>query len=150
LATITPGCGFVSAGSAILIGAAAGSATFLACSKLKAKFGYDDSLDTFGVHAIGGTLGTILAGVFASTKINPNLAVNLNGLVGKTLWMEQLKAASLMLVWSVGATLAIAWVVGKLVGEIRVDPEVETLGLDLSEHGEEGYVFASEVVGHGC
>ena len=148
LATITPGCGFVSAGAAILIGIAAGLTTFFACSKLKSKFGYDDSLDTFGVHAVGGTLGTILAGVFASTKINPNLAANLSGFVGRTLWLEQLKAGGLCLVWAVAATLGIAWLVGKLVGDIRVGPDVEMLGLDLGEHGEEGYVYAAEVVGH--
>ena len=148
LATITPGCGFVSAGSAIFIGAVAGKATFLACNKLKSKFGYDDSLDTFGVHAVGGTLGTILAGVFASTKINPNLATNLSGLVDKTLWLEQLKAGGLMLVWSVGATFAIAWLVGKLLGGIRAEPELEMQGLDLSEHGEEGYVYDADLGGH--
>ena len=149
LATITPGCGFVTAGSAILIGAAAGVATFLACSKLKAKFGYDDSLDTFGVHAVGGTLGTVLAGLFASNAINSNLATNLNGLVGHTLWLEQIKAGGLVLFWSVGATIGIAWLVGKLVGDLRVEPEIETAGLDLSEHGEEGYVYAAEIIGHG-
>ena len=148
LATITPGCGFVTAGGAIVIGAVAGTATFLACSKLKSKFGYDDSLDTFGVHAVGGTLGTILAGMFATAKINPNLTANLSGLLGKTLWLEQLKAGSLVLVWSVGATIAIAWLVGKVTGDIRVEPEIEMAGLDLSEHGEEGYVFDSDAIGH--
>jgi Amt family ammonium transporter len=147
LATITPGCGFVSAGSAIIVGAIAGTATFFACSKLKSKFGYDDALDTFGVHAVGGTLGTILAGVFANVKINPNLSANLTSYIGKTLWLEQLKAGGLFLVWSVLATIIIAWLVDKVVG-IRVDGETETNGLDLSEHGEEGYVYDSDLVGH--
>jgi Amt family ammonium transporter len=147
LATITPGCGFVSAGSAIIVGAIAGTATFFACSKLKSKFGYDDALDTFGVHAVGGTLGTILAGVFANVKINPNLSANLTSYIGKTLWLEQLKAGGLFLVWSVLATIIIAWLVDKVVG-IRVDGETEINGLDLSEHGEEGYVYDSDLVGH--
>ena len=140
LATITPGCGFVSSSSAVLIGCLAGVASFYACSKLKSKFGYDDTLDTFGVHAVGGTLGTILAGVFATASINPNLgAAHLKGIVGSTLWIEQLKAGGIILVWSVAATFLIATVVKKVLGGLRVDPEVETLGLDLSEHGEEGY-----------
>ena len=71
LATITPASGFVTAGSAVLIGLAAGAATYFACNNLKARFGYDDSLDTFGVHAVGGTLGTILTGVFATAAANP-------------------------------------------------------------------------------
>jgi Amt family ammonium transporter len=140
LATITPGAGFVSTSSSILIGAVAGAATFFACSKLKSRFGYDDSLDTFGVHAVGGTLGTILAGVFATVNTNPNLAADrIKGLVGHSLWWEQVKAGGLVLVWSVVATLLIAYVVKLALGGLRVSEEVETLGLDLAEHGEEGY-----------
>ena len=140
LATITPGCGFVSSSAAVFIGCAAGVASFFACSKLKSKFGYDDTLDTFGVHAVGGTIGTLLAGVFATVATNPNLgAERIKALVGHTLWMEQIKAGGIILVWSVVATVGIAFVVKKLLGDLRVDPDVETLGLDLSEHGEEGY-----------
>ena len=140
LATITPGCGFVGSSAAVLIGCVAGLASFYACSKLKTRFGYDDTLDTFGVHAVGGTIGTILAGVFATAATNTNLTADrIKGLVGSTLWLEQLKAGGLVLVWSVLATLGIALVVKKLLGGLRVDADVETLGLDLSEHGEEGY-----------
>ncbi|MEI7732508.1 MAG: ammonium transporter [Verrucomicrobiota bacterium] len=140
LATITPGAGFVSATAAVVIGLTAGVATFLACSKLKSKFKYDDSLDTFGVHAVGGTIGTVLAGVFATVRTNPNLGADrIKGLVGGTLWLEQVKAGLVVLVWSVLATIAIAWIVGKVLGGVRVSEDVETLGLDLAEHGEEAY-----------
>lgn len=140
LATITPASGFVTANSAVLIGLLAGVATFLACSKMKAKLGYDDSLDTFGVHAVGGTLGTLLAGVFATPAANANLdAAYIKGFVGKTLWLEQIKAGGLVLILSVVGTVAIFYIVGAVVGSLRVDPETETVGLDLAEHGEEGY-----------
>lgn len=140
LATITPASGFVSANSAILIGLVAGVATFLACSKLKSKFKYDDSLDTFGVHAVGGTLGTVLAGFLASPEINRNLAADfLKPYVGHTLWLEQLKAGGVVLVLSIVGTVVIYHIVGAMVGSLRVDPETETVGLDLAEHGEEGY-----------
>ena len=142
LATITPASGFVTAGSAVGIGLAAGAATYFACNNLKARFGYDDSLDTFGVHAVGGTLGTILTGVFATAAVNPNLAVgSIAGLVGQTLWFEQLKAVVVVLIWSTAATAGIAWLVGRATSGIRVDGEDETVGLDLSEHGEEGYII---------
>lgn len=140
LATITPGSGFVSVNAAVLIGLLAGSASYLACSKLKAAFNYDDALDTFGVHAVGGTLGTILAGVFATTATNGNLAADrIKSLVGHTLWLEQVKAAVLVLALSVIGTLAIAYVVKLVCGGLRVTEEVEFSGLDLAEHGEEGY-----------
>ena len=138
LATITPACGFVEPKHALLIGAFAGTATYLACTSLKRRFGYDDTLDTFGVHAIGGTLGTILAGVFATSSVNANLDANLKSLLNNGLWIEQLKACAIWIVWSVLATVVIAKLVDKLVG-LRVSEEVETLGLDLTEHGEEGY-----------
>jgi Amt family ammonium transporter len=144
LATITPGAGFVSPVAALFIGTAAGLATYLACTKLKSVFKYDDSLDTFGVHAIGGTLGTLLAGVFANATANPNLAgdaAKANGLInllGNGLWLEQLKAAAIWIVWSLVATVVIAYVVKALIG-LRPSEEVESIGLDLSEHGEEGY-----------
>jgi len=142
LATITPASGFVTAGSAILIGLAAGGATYFACNHLKTRFGYDDSLDTFGVHAVGGTLGTILTGFFATAAANPSLATGpLAALVGRTLWLEQLKAGAIVIAWSVGATMAIAWVVKFSTSGLRVDRENETVGLDLAEHGEEGYII---------
>src|SRR5262249_949028 len=117
LATITPGAGFVTPGNAVLIGLLAGGATYFACNHLKAKFRYDDSLDTFGVHAVGGTIGTVLTGLFASPLANPNLnAPSLSALVGQTLWWEQIKAGGIVLVWSVVVTLVLAKVVGWATG----------------------------------
>ena len=140
LATITPASGFVTPGTAILIGVLAGSIPYLACTKLKSWLGYDDALDTFGVHAIGGTLGTIMAGVFATADVNANLGADrIKALVGNTLWLEQIKAAGLILVWSVVATLIIAFVVKAMLGTLRATVETERVGLDLAEHGEEGY-----------
>jgi Amt family ammonium transporter len=140
LATITPGSGFVPAWAAVLIGVVASTGSFLACTKLKAKFNYDDALDTFGVHAVGGTMGTILAGIFASTAINSNLSADrIKSLVGHTLWLEQIKAAALVLALSVIGTVLIAWVVKAALGGLRVPEEVEHGGLDLAEHGEEAY-----------
>jgi Amt family ammonium transporter len=141
LATITPASGFVTAGSAVLIGLAAGAATYFACNNLKTRFGYDDSLDTFGVHAVGGTLGTLLTGVFATAAANPNLAVGpIAGFVGQTLWLEQFKAAAIVLVWSTAATAGIAWLVGLSARGLRVAGDDEMVGLDLTQHGEEGYI----------
>lgn len=142
LATITPASGFVSANSAVLIGLAAGAATFFACNSLKARFQYDDSLDTFGVHAVGGTLGTVLTGFLATAAVNPNLAAPaIATYVGHGLWLEQLKAAALVLAWAGLGTFVIAKVVGFALGGLRVSEETETLGLDLAEHGEEGYII---------
>ena len=127
-------------GVAVLIGILAGASTWFACNMLKAKFKYDDALDTFGVHAVGGTLGTILAGIFANVSANPNLGADrIKAFVGSTLWLEQLKAGAIVLVWSVGATLILAKIVSVVCDGLRVSEEVETIGLDLTEHGEEGY-----------
>ena len=140
LATITPAAGFVTPGAAIFIGALAGLIPYLACTKLKAKFGYDDALDTFGVHAVGGTLGVICAGIFATARANPNLdAARIKDFVGHTLWIEQLKAAGIVLAWSVVGTIVIAYIVKAVIGSLRTSVETETIGLDLAEHGEEGY-----------
>lgn len=139
LATITPASGFVSPTGAILIGMSAGLTTYLACAKLKAMFGYDDSLDTFGVHAVGGTVGTLLAGFLATPTANPNLAQDhLKDIVGKTLWLEQAKASGIILILSIVVTVILYHVVNALVG-CRVSEDVEHQGLDLAEHGEEGY-----------
>ncbi len=138
LVVITPACGFVTPTSAVIMGVFAGAIPFLACWKLKAKLGYDDALDTFGVHAVGGTLGAILTGFFADPAVNSNLSTNLSALIGKTLWIEQLKAGLLTIILSVLATIVIAYIIKKTIG-LRIDEEDETIGLDLSEHGEPGY-----------
>lgn len=138
LVVITPACGFVNVTGSIIIGIVAGIIPFLACWKLKAIFGYDDALDTFGVHAVGGTLGAFLTGVLATADVNSNLNTNLKDIVGKTLWIEQLKAMALTIVLAVVGTVVIAYIVKAVVG-LRPTEEVETIGLDLAEHGEEGY-----------
>jgi len=140
LVVITPACGFVSPLSAVIMGVIGGIVPFYACMKLKAKFGYDDSLDTFGIHGVGGTLGALLTGIFASQDINGNLATNLAGIVGKTLWLEQLKSMLLTIIISIAATFIIAFVVKALLG-LRPSQDVEREGLDINEHGEEGYIM---------
>ncbi len=107
LVVITPATGFVTPSGAVLIGVLAAVVPFLACTKLKAFFKYDDALDTFGVHGVGGTLGALLTGFLATPEANANLNTNLAGLVGKTLWLEQLKAMGLTLALSVVATAVI-------------------------------------------
>jgi Amt family ammonium transporter len=133
LVVITPACGFVTAQSAVIMGILAGIVPYLACSYLKKMIGYDDALDTFGVHGIGGTLGAILTGIFADEKANSVVAGLKAGLLG-----AQIKAVLLTVVWSVVATTIIAFIVKAVVG-LRPTEEVEIAGLDLAEHGEEGY-----------
>jgi Amt family ammonium transporter len=145
LVVITPACGYVDSTGAVAIGVAAGIVPFFACTKLKSWFHYDDALDTFGVHAVGGTLGAFLTGVLATTSINPNLvgapaAENgLSKLVGHFLWFEQLKAIVLTIVIAVVATTIIGLLVNAFIG-LRIAPEIERQGLDINEHGEEGYM----------
>jgi Amt family ammonium transporter len=142
LVVVTPACGFVTASGAFVIGIVAGVIPFFACTKLKSAFGYDDALDTFGVHAVGGTLGAILTGMLARNSANANLAVNLKDYVKDTLFqpllVEQFKAVAITLVLSVVGTVVIAFIVKAVVG-LRPTEEVERMGLDLAEHGEEGY-----------
>ena len=138
LVVITPAAGFVTATGSVIIGILAGIIPFLACTKLKAKFGYDDALDTFGVHAVGGTLGAIMTGFLATTAANGNLAINLSTIVRSTLWLEQLKAIAITLMLALIGTLVVAYVVKMVVG-LRPTAEEETQGLDIIDHGEEAY-----------
>jgi len=138
LVVITPAAGFVTASSSVVIGVIAGVVPFLACTKLKAFFKYDDALDTFGVHGVGGTVGAVLAGVFANADINPNLKTNLGSLVGHGLWLEQLKAVGLTMVLSISATAVIAYAIKAVLG-LRPSIEAEEAGLDDTDHGEAGY-----------
>jgi Amt family ammonium transporter len=140
LVVITPASGFVTANGAVIIGLLAGSVPYLAVTKLKSALGYDDALDTFGVHGVGGTLGALVTGFVATADANPNLSTNLAGIVGKTLWLEQLKAIGVTLVLAVGGTLVVAAAVKMLIG-LRPDSEIEEEGLDLFDHGEAGYHF---------
>jgi Amt family ammonium transporter len=140
LVVITPAAGFVNATGAVVIGVLAGVVPFLACTKLKAMFKYDDALDTFGVHAVGGTLGAFMTGLFATADVNANLSTNLAAIVGHTLWLEQLKAIGLTLVLAIGGTIVIALVVKAVLG-LRPDAEAEETGLDWTDHGEAGYHY---------
>jgi len=138
LVVITPAAGFVTPGSAMIIGVLAGVIPFLACTKLKNALGYDDALDTFGVHAVGGTMGALVTGFFATSTANPNLDLNLKEIVGKTLWLEQLKAMGLTIVLAVVVTAALAYALKATIG-LRPSEEDEEIGLDLTDHGERGY-----------
>jgi ammonium transporter, Amt family len=138
LVVITPSCGYVDPTRAVIIGVFAGIVPFFACTKLKSLLGYDDALDTFGVHAVGGTLGAFLTGVFATASVNPNL----EKLIGRALWLEQLKAIGITIALAVIATTIIGLFVKAFVG-LRIAPDIERQGLDINEHGEEGYYIAS-------
>jgi Amt family ammonium transporter len=140
LVVITPACGFVTPTSAVIIGVLAGLIPYFACTKLKVWLGYDDALDTFGVHAVGGTLGAFLTGVFADASANANLSTNLGDLVGRTLWIEQLKAIAITLVLAVGATVVLAYIVKAVIG-LRPELEDERQGLDVTDHGETAYNY---------
>jgi Amt family ammonium transporter len=149
LVVITPACGFVDATGAIIIGVLAAIVPYIFVMYVKKAVGYDDALDTFGVHAVGGTLGAILTGVLATSEVNGNLtSVNTyaatNGLAKSLeagnggLIMAQLTAVAITLAISIVGTAVIAMVVKAVIG-LRPSAEVETVGLDISEHGEEGY-----------
>jgi Amt family ammonium transporter len=139
LVVITPACGFVNATGSIIIGVVAGAVPYFFVTKVKSWFRYDDALDTFGVHAVGGTIGALLTGFLATADVNANLNTNLKDVVHKSLYLEQLKAIGLTLVLAIVATVVLAYLVKAVIG-LRPSPEVESQGLDINEHGEEGYV----------
>jgi len=147
LVAITPAAGFVGPMSALVIGLLAGGFCFAMVTAVKARFGYDDSLDAFGVHGAGGTLGAILTGIFASSAVNPIF----KDAQGKTLAsgmmegnfhqiLNQLVGIAIAWVLAVVGTLIILKIVDMTVG-LRVSEEHEVMGLDLSQHGEEGYYW---------
>jgi Amt family ammonium transporter len=147
LVVITPACGFVTAKGGMIIGILAGIIPYAAVMFLKPLLGVDDALDTFGIHGVGGTLGAILTGLLATDSVNANLISEVyavpNGLAKLItdggLVFAQFKACAITIVLSVVATLVIALVVKAIVG-LRPTAETEAAGLDISEHGEEGYV----------
>jgi Amt family ammonium transporter len=136
LVAITPAAGFVNIGGALVIGIAAGIIPFFAVAKMKPAFGYDDTLDAFGIHGVGGTVGAILTGVFADPAINEAGKGLLYGNPGQ-LW-TQIVAVLVTLVYSGVMTFVIFMVIKAVVG-LRVGAEEETIGLDESEHGERAY-----------
>jgi Amt family ammonium transporter len=139
LGTITPASGFVMPMHGILIGIIAGAVCFWACTSLKLRFGYDDSLDVFGVHGVGGLVGTLAVGVFAvgalsATKEMPGGVSGLLEGNGQQL-LAQLYGVGVTLAWAGGMTFVILKVVGLMV-PLRVRNEDEIIGLDVSQHGE--------------
>jgi ammonium transporter, Amt family len=151
LVAITPAAGFVGPMAALLIGLIAGVFCYLMVAKVKARFGYDDSLDAFGVHGAGGTIGALLTGVFASSLVNPIFrnsqgAVIASGVLeGNTHQIvNQLVGVAIAWVLAVLGTLIILKTVDLVVG-LRVSDEHEVQGLDLSQHGEEGYYWEASI-----
>ncbi len=147
LVAITPASGFVSPMAALAIGLIAGVVCYFMVAKVKSLFGYDDSLDAFGVHGVGGTVGALLTGVFATSAINP-IFKNAQGKVLPVGLVDghpgQLlnQSIGVLISWSLAivGTLVILKVVDAVVG-LRVSETHEVQGLDLSQHGEEGYNF---------
>jgi Amt family ammonium transporter len=148
LVAITPASGFVQPMSALLIGLLAGIFCSFMVFEVKSRLGYDDSLDAFGVHGAGGTLGALLTGIFAVSFINPAFG---NDPAGKPIPTGVLdghwgqlgnQAAGVAIAWGISlvGTLVLLFIVDKVIG-LRVSAEHESAGLDLSQHGEEGYDF---------
>ncbi|MCF8476980.1 MAG: ammonium transporter [Pseudolabrys sp.] len=139
LGTITPASGFVMPMQGVLIGLMAGAVCFWACTSLKIKLGYDDSLDVFGVHGVGGLVGTLFVGVFAvgALSATADMPGGVSGLVeGHTQQLlAQVYGVAVTLLWSGGMTFAILKLVGMMV-PLRVRQEDEIMGLDVSQHGE--------------
>ena len=135
LVVITPACGYVSSTGAVIIGVLAAVVPYIAVSIIKPALNYDDALDTFGVHAVGGTLGALLTGLLATSKANSNLTDKLLS----TLFVSQVEAVIVTIILSVVGSAIIALVLKTLLG-LRTDPEIETSGLDIAEHGEEAYI----------
>jgi Amt family ammonium transporter len=145
LATITPASGFVTVPAAFCIGLTAGVVCYLAVTKLKAKFSYDDSLDVFGVHAVGSITGMLMLGFLANTLVNPAIATTFqaNGVTvslagGKSQFIHQIEAVVFTVAFAGIASFIILKLVDKVVG-LRVDVEDEDAGLDLTQHGERAY-----------
>ena len=149
LVAITPAAGFVQPMSSIAIGLIAGVVCYLMVAKVKHVFGYDDALDAFGVHGAGGTLGAILTGVFASSAINPMFKdasgkVLPSGLIEGNAHQLLNQLGGVAIAWGISAvgTLVLLFVVDKTIG-LRVSVADEIEGLDITQHGEEGYERAS-------
>ncbi|MGE0608278.1 MAG: ammonium transporter [Pirellulales bacterium] len=143
LVCITPASGFVQPVASMLIGLAGGAVCYFACTTLKHKFKYDDSLDAFGVHGVGGTLGAVLTGVFATRNV-ADPAISGGSLLGLTeggkVLLPQIVATLTTWALAIVATFVILKLIDAVIG-LRVKQEQEVAGLDLSQHGEEGYIF---------
>src|SRR5476651_2273969 len=146
LATITPAAGYVSPATAVIIGVVAGVVCYYACA-LKNKLEWDDALDVWGVHGVGGFLGIVLLGVFASTAWNPAANGGVNGLLAgdSSFFLKQLGAGLFSSVWAFGFTLAMLWLIDRIT-VVRVEESHEELGLDEAIHGETAYVEVDAAV----
>jgi len=145
LVAITPASGFVQPFSALAIGLIAGAFCSFMVFEVKSRLGYDDSLDAFGVHGAGGTLGALLTGLFATRAINAAFGKDVPTGAMDGHWGQLLNQfTGVAIAWSISivGTLALLFVVDMAMG-LRVSPEEESAGLDLSQHGEEGYDLAS-------
>jgi ammonium transporter, Amt family len=143
LVAVTPACGFITGTAAVGLGVIGSGCSFFACTKIKSVLKYDDALDVFGVHGVAGTVGMIFTGIFATSTVNANLSTNLGALLGHSLWRDQLMAVGLTLVLAVTGSLLIAFLVKTLIG-LRPGSEEELQGLDLAQHGEEGYIYEAK------
>ncbi|MEN6464765.1 MAG: ammonia channel protein, partial [Syntrophaceae bacterium] len=139
LVAITPACGFVSILSAIPIGIVVSVICFFAVTMLKQKLGYDDALDVFGIHGVGGTWGTIATGIFASKLVNEAGA---DGLIFGNVKLLMVQGVFFLVcaAYAVIATFILFKVVDALIG-IRVTAREETIGLDLTQHSEAAYTI---------
>lgn len=143
LVCITPAAGSVTPISGLILGLAAGLVCYWACTKLKNTFGYDDSLDAFGVHGVGGTLGALLTGVFATkAATNASLGRDVSGLLegNPQQMVPQIAGVVATIAIAVIGTLILLKILDAVMG-LRVSQDDEIRGLDLSQHGEEGYIF---------
>jgi Amt family ammonium transporter len=139
LGTITPASGFVLPWQGIVLGIIAGIACYYASTKLKQRFEYDESLDVFGVHAVGGITGTLLCGLFATAAVSmsPDLPGGLPGLFEGNPWqlLVQLYGVIITMIWCGGVTFCLLKLVGLYV-PLRIIVDEERQGLDISQHGE--------------
>jgi len=144
LVVITPACGYVTPMGGMIIGVIAGTIPFITTTYMKPLLGYDDALDVFGVHAVGGMCGALATGFLASDTINGNLDTNVKDLCdwskGHLLYVEQLKVIGFTILISVIGTAIIGYALKFTIG-LRPTAEQEEAGLDLSDHGEEGYIL---------
>ena len=137
LVAITPASGFVDASGAIMIGIGAGALCYGGII-LRHKFGFDDALDVWAVHGVGGTWGAVATGLFATTAIN---AAGKDGLVyggGANLLMAQLIAVAVVWAFAFGVTVSVMWAMSKIM-RIRMSKEEEKIGADIIQHGESAY-----------
>lgn len=139
LVAITPGAGFVPVWAAIIIGGLVSPICYFFIDYVKSRFGYDDALDVFGCHGIGGIWGGIATGIFGKTSINPAAAWNGLAFGEAALFLRQLAAIGITIVIAVIGTLIAARITSLVTKGIKVSRKEEALGLDISEHGETAY-----------